>query len=470
MRRRKTGFRSGFALLEAMIIVMVFLVLSAALMASAGVLYRKSLRQAERKAAYCGALTAVRMMAAQILETEGSEDRMDGTDLSDLTDRRMTAKRLMDPPGLAETETSLTAELPDGTRQAMTVFISSERDGDSLVLKARAVSGSQEETVTLRLEKRQSLIPEYPFGSGLLGNVEIRGDSTVCMGPDTDLYLKGVENPEGHRWIRDVWGNLLADGTGLVLDEVRVGGMIISNDTVDLNRCVVGNGGSRRMGGITVSQSLSMTDCDVYGDVYAEQAYVLGDCRITGTVFCTECAGSEETVWNGEGEASSVSGDTWSLGEMTLEEKLLLREILPEEDRIFVPQISGDGKLPGMRICRADEGMRISAEDIPGIQQRMENPENPDAENCRVKDLVFLEKGAELSITEGSWPLYVYGEGTVYIKGNVTIYGGIQAERVVLQDAGLEIRRGIPVCEEALPPVSAACYSGWVPVGYGGDS
>lgn len=125
--------RSGFALLEVMAAVMIFMTVASVLLTSASAMHRRAIRKIEKDEAYDTALAAVRLMAyspAEIL-TSGN--------------------------GMAKRETELRITPEDGSEPfSVPVIVWSEWDGTELTLYAESVIGGQSGTASLTLRKRRN--------------------------------------------------------------------------------------------------------------------------------------------------------------------------------------------------------------------------------------------------------------------------------------------------------------------------
>ena len=69
---------SGFAMVEAMVVVMMFTLLASTLYGIAGMRHKMAIRRIQEDEAYYAAVSAVRLMAAELAEDGLEEDFYDG--------------------------------------------------------------------------------------------------------------------------------------------------------------------------------------------------------------------------------------------------------------------------------------------------------------------------------------------------------------------------------------------------------
>lgn len=480
-------------MLEVMIIIMVFMVLAASLFASAGAINRRAVSRAANNEAYYAALAAVKLMAGEVMNNEH------GT----------AAVALTGSPGLSESETSISITTKEGETRNVPVKISSKTVGSSyLMLTAKATVNGQTENVSMTLQKRNSLVPEYPYGCGLMGKLSVKGAGSVSAGPDTDIYLQGYEKVEAEQeseegGIRKVGGNLIVDGSlsengiKLQLKDAQIGGMIISNDDVTLEHCVVGNKASstientgigtetvknvRRRGGIYTTGALSLTNCDIYGDIYAEIFSASGKEDIWGWINYKKWERKNYTVWDSEGNSHDTTEPEYRRnGEVNLKglnsgfKKLLdnvqIKDLVPKPADLFVPPADGIGEKKGVRVIYLNAGdykelVRSGSGDSSGDSTI--EVSGSYGEDAPIETVIFMEEDSMLYIYGGEMNVYIYGDGQVDVNGDTVIYGGIQAKNIYLgANCNLQINHGEPADISLRTPSSAVGFKGWMPLDY----
>lgn len=485
--------KKGFAMLEVMIIIMVFMVLAASLFASAGAIHTRAVKRTNNNEAYYAALAAVKLMAGEVMNHEN------GT----------AAVALTGSPGLSESETSISMTTEEGETRNVPVKISSKTVGSSyLTITAKATVNGQTENVSMTLQKRNALVPDYPYGCGLMGKLSVKGAGSVSTGPDTDIYLQGYERVEAEQesaegGIKKVGGNLVVDGSlsekgiKLQLKDVQIGGMIISNDDVTLEHCVVGNKASsnigsagftagsaktvNRKGGIYTTGALSLTNCDIYGDIYAETFTASGKEDVWGWINYKKWERKNYTVWDSEGNAHDTTEPEYRRnGEVNLKgtgsglKKLLdnvqLKDLVPKAEDLFVPQVDGLGEESGVRVIYLKDGdykelvRSDSGGDSGGVTVEVSGSYGEDAP---IETVIFMEEGSTLYIYGGEMNVYIYGDGQVDVNDDTVIYGGIQARNIYLgSNCSLQINHGEPIDLSMRTPSSAVGFKGWMPLDY----
>lgn len=483
--------KKGFAMLEVMIIIMVFMVLAASLLATAGAVNRRAVKRATNNEAYYAALAAVKMMAGEVMNTDNNQ-------------ANSAAYLLTSGSGLERTKCEIEIELnkplpPDYIyleTKRVPVWVSSKaiwkKEGSEpvgyLVLSAEATVGEQTENVSMTLKKQKSYVPDYPYGCGVMGNLSLKMGSSFYGGPDVDLYLTGYHEvlgtgeDEAQGGIKSVGGNLIADMTTfdqkeLQLKKAKIGGMIISNGNLSLEGCVVGSPAKlgagnvqARRGGINTTGNLSLTNCDIYGDVYANVFRGNGEELIKGYVNYLEWNRENYTVWDSEKEPHNTSEDEYRRnGEIIADglKKIVnttsLKDHVPKREDVFVPQTDGVSEEGGMKV------IHLKDEDQPALMEII--APGSQTEGKPIDYIIVMEKGTKLYITPGIWNVYIYGEGTVDIQsdgsGPVVIYGGIQAEEIeVANGVDLKVYHGKPANEAFRTPSSAVGFKAWTPVDY----
>ena len=481
--KRKNG-RKGFAMLEVLVMTMVFLVIAASLFASAAAVHRRAVERASKDEAYYAAVTAVRLMAGELMENSYRAGS--------------AAAELMTAGGMDPVRTALSVTPDGGEVVEIPVTVSSVigSGGRFITLTAEAEAGGQKEQVSMTLQNRVgriSSVPDYPYGCGLMGKFSVKSGAEIQAGADVDLFIKGFETEESvdmSQIIRKVGGNLVAEGTEVVLGEgCGVGGMIISDSGVTLNKVRVGNDENDgigmdpllradRTGGIYTTGDLRMTDCDVYGDVYANGFFAGGTEYISGMLHYGALARESFTVWDAEGNHVQTSDAGYRrTGEVTAlggKKKILNPEKMetgiPGKKQIFVPETDGLTESSGMTIVRLSDGesCRLDGMAPNGTDLKAAATGKGDVPTL----VILMEKGSECHIPAGTYSAYVYGEGEVYFGADrnqveITLYGGVQAEQIfVAKETKVTALHGKPEQKRFQTPSSAVGFGTWFPLDY----
>jgi len=128
--------RSGFAMLEVIVIFTVLMAVSASLLASASAAHRRAVNEVSKEEARDVAVSAVRLMAKGVMEGDPA------------------VERLVSEDGMEPWETEILVSLEDGSGESsFPVTVWSEWEGGCLVLYASAVRGDWEKTVSVTLFK-----------------------------------------------------------------------------------------------------------------------------------------------------------------------------------------------------------------------------------------------------------------------------------------------------------------------------
>lgn len=456
--------KKGFAMLEVMIIIMVFMVLAASLFASAGAIHSRAVKRTNNNEAYYAALAAVKLMAGEVMNDEN------GVAAVTLTS------------GLDETETVISITTKEGTSRSIPVKIFSKAVGNRyLTLTAKAEVGGQTENVSLTLQNRKTYVPDYPYGCGLMGKVDLKVNSSITAGPDVDVYLTGYTDiDKTFEGIKAVGGNLVIDGgrnpegEQMRLKRMEVGGMIIANDDISLELCVVGNSkdkNSGRRGGIYTTGTLSLTNCDIYGDVYANTFVGNGEENIFGeygygSLNYVNWDPNNYVVWDSERQSVNTSKPEYRRNSFVRADggykKIIdasgLKDYLPKKEDVFVPRAD---ERNGMKICRVDSGSDVFLDEL--VDNSGQEAGDP------VEHVIYMEENSRLIIWPNGKPIfnvYVYGKGKVEINGDVTIYGGLQADSIIISNSELKIFHGEPKDPAMKTPSSAVGFKSWVPLDY----
>lgn len=488
----------GFAMLEVMMIIMIFMVLAASLFASAGAINRRTVSRAANNEAHYAALAAVKLMAGEIINHEDSklEAIFRGAGESGALGVMETELVFEEKTAVGKTEEVKTEEY-DGTaviQKRVPVKISSKifstQSGKQyMTLTAAATVGGQTENVSLTLQERIAYVPDYPYGCGLMGNLSLKQGSSLLTGPDADVYLQGFneEQTGSYGGITEVGGNLIADGTEaeeglkLQLKNVKIGGMLISNDDVSLVECAIGNEKALRRGGIYTTGNLSLTNCDVGGDVYSKGFTANGIEKVSGSVNYITWNRKNYTVWGTVGDEKAVNtsdakyrrnGEVQAAGIRKILNKTDLTDYVPKKEDVFVPETDGVTKKNGMNVFYLKNGDSAELGGKYGlISQKVSDEEN------HIVNVIIMEEGSRLAVPSGEWAAYIYGNGIVEVNGEpdlgtgkmipVLLYGGIQAKQIsIAGNTALEIYHGEPSDPAMKTPSSAVGFKGWSPLNY----
>ena len=134
--------QKGFAMIEVLIIMMVFAILASSLYGYSGIKHRKVLAKVCEDEAHYAAVSAVRLMEREILSTNAEEGN--------------AAYVLSYGDGMRKKRTYIAFESETGEKEVqLPVTIWSERDGDTLVLEAEATQEKQTSLVKLHLIQKQ---------------------------------------------------------------------------------------------------------------------------------------------------------------------------------------------------------------------------------------------------------------------------------------------------------------------------
>ena len=138
-RQKGRGRRKGSAMLEVLVIMMIFMIFASSMFTSAAAMHQRGMRNIAKNEAYHAALTAVRLMEEEISK---------GGAASDL---------LVKDGGMEPRETNITVVPEDGSDAfSVPVKVASKRDGDRLILYGEAVLDGQQRAVSMTLVKQES--------------------------------------------------------------------------------------------------------------------------------------------------------------------------------------------------------------------------------------------------------------------------------------------------------------------------
>lgn len=145
MKKVITYRKKGFIMLEVIILIMVFLTLSASLLTTTASGHRRAVASVRKEESYCAALSAVRLMANEVME-HGEET---GT----------ISERMLSGRGMKKKETVLSF-VDDGVcKVSVPVILWSERNGNELILYAKAELGGYSEIVSVMMIYQDTWIP-----------------------------------------------------------------------------------------------------------------------------------------------------------------------------------------------------------------------------------------------------------------------------------------------------------------------
>ena len=152
MKRRKR--EDGFVMVEVMAVMMIVLLLVSTLYGIVGMGHRRTLSKIDEEEAYYAALTAVRLMEKEVIETEAEE----GT----------ASYVFVQGSGMRKKTTCMEFESDvDGEIIEIPVTVWTERNGDELILGAESGTGAASRTVTMRLKKEEENSRWIPVSYGI---------------------------------------------------------------------------------------------------------------------------------------------------------------------------------------------------------------------------------------------------------------------------------------------------------------
>lgn len=490
MKQKKHSAKPGFALLEAVVFVLLMILLSTAMLAAAFNTHRRSVERIENDRAYYAAVTALKMAGNDIASNPGSSY------LNAFTNSASTLS--VTPEG--ETEQVHAQITMSGTGNG-TVSIGG-KDYDGVKLTATATVAGETETVEMLLQKAPAeTYPHTLYGAGFAGrlsddNLTDTGMPTLLLGADTDLYLfnsPAVSLDDAFtltKW--EVGGNLAAQGIDLTLEGCSVAGSIISDKPLTLNDTQVGKKlETRRLSNVYSTSTVHLNSgTKIFGNVYANTVSSYGDVEmIGGSIFCNIRQLSQHTLFDAQGSAHLTTDTspqrlsrTGTLrftdgagGWKTLNDAALsspLANPLSDQLPMFVPNFPVDMKTVAPDALNSftptNEAVLCNVPD-GGFLTLSQAPASP---NGTPTIFVTLGKGATLAL-DGPRPfyLYVYGQGgksvdngsLVRVKGGATIYGSLQ--NVILE---VENPSAGPVTINYVQPANLA-YQAPASAGYTAD-
>lgn len=141
----KNNREKGFIMLEVMVLIMIFLLLSSSLLTTAVSGHKRAVASVRKEEAYCAALSAVRLMANEVME-HGEET---GT----------VSERLLSGRGMKKRKTVLSFADDGVCEVSVPVTLWSERNGNELILYAEAELGGYSEMVSVMMVYQDMWIP-----------------------------------------------------------------------------------------------------------------------------------------------------------------------------------------------------------------------------------------------------------------------------------------------------------------------
>lgn len=461
MRRKK-----GFALLEVLIFIIILLVLSSAILASAANAHRRTVQRTEADRAYHVALTAAKIFAQDAIENPGDAQ-------APYTDAAFV--------------------LQDGRGGSLDVTASStgevtEAGVTTLTFTVAATVGDATQQVSMTLQKLPpDVVPRALFGTGFAGRL---ADGTrLDLEADSDLYLYGYPADSAVQLEnRRVGGNLAVQGAALTLQNSAVGGMVVTDGDAALENCRLGPQGydrpnGRRLSGVYAwGGTLGLAQgTSVQGDVYAQDVELDGLVELDGDLYC---AGGKQqvqfSVLDHDGEAHLTSEqrplDLSRLGQLRFSGAHTWRtltdfdNVLEGGPKLFRPNFpAGEtvdlaAGLPAdfagrdtltRAVIDSDAALAIPRQDtnMGGLHLTVKSGATLTLTQCesfgwnyglnRAGVFIELEDGAKL-VLEGrkTFYAYVYGQGpdaaAVTAAGGAVLYGTIQGAALEVTGSGPE--------------------------------
>lgn len=466
MRRKKRRAKPGFALLEAMVFVILMLLLSAAMLAAAYNMHRRSVERVENDRAYNAAVAALKIAGNEI--ANGADPDAFKAETSYTLD--------VTPEGEArQTYAAITMR---GEVGAVTV------DGESfegVQLTATATVADETETVRLTLQKvKAEVYPHTLFGAGFAGAFSSAAIPTLTLGPDTDLYLYGRSDPLELTGLT-AGGNVTVQGAELTLRDSSVAGSVVSDSALTLANTLVGGDGASagRLANVYSSAQVSLeAGARVDGDVYAPLVSSRGRVELLNghSIYCNDKALDAFTVFdeNGGGHLTTETAPAPLSRTGTLTFSGAGRWITPAGDPLKSP-FPASGALsmfvPNFPVNMETHPVSGSPAGITAKPSATESDPNgtrgvlyrvadgamltltgaQPAPGADGKPAVFVVLGEDSTLMlEGPGPFYlcVYGQGpfladgrdnsTVKVDGGAVIYGSLQGVQLdVIDSEGL---------------------------------
>ncbi len=142
MAVKKKTDQKGFAMVEVLIVMMVFAILTSSLYGFSSMEHRRVLANVSESEACYAAVSAVRLMAREVTATDAEEGN--------------AAYILSHEDGMGKWKTNIVFEPETGDKEVqLPVTIWSKRDGDTLTLAAEVTRGGQTSQVKLRLVRKE---------------------------------------------------------------------------------------------------------------------------------------------------------------------------------------------------------------------------------------------------------------------------------------------------------------------------
>ena len=147
---KKLREEKGMAMVEVVLVIMIFTILASSLYGLAGMENRRVMRNISEEEAYYAAVSAVRLMEKEVTSGE--------------IEAGLPAYELIAGDGMKKrgAEICFEPDEPDGEGKAVRIPVEiwSERHGDELLLAARAEVHGVEKVVTMTLEKQKLVVEE----------------------------------------------------------------------------------------------------------------------------------------------------------------------------------------------------------------------------------------------------------------------------------------------------------------------
>lgn len=446
MQRRKRRAKPGFALLEAMVFVILMLLLGAAMLGAAYNMHRRSLERAENDRAYNAAVAALKMVGDSIAGGE-SPDRY-------LAENSYTLDVTPEGETAAQAFAQVVIKGQKGT------FSLGSDSYEGVRLTAAATVAGETETVQLTLQKAKAEpCPHTLFGAGFAGSFTASQHPTLTLGPDTDLYLYGFPGAGPVEFTGlTVGGNLIAQGVDLTLRDSSVAGSVVGSGALTLENTLVGGRApdpaapsadpSERLSNVYSLTSAALgPGAQISGDVYAPLVSSRGSVRLLGghSIYCADRQLDQFTVFDAAGGGHlTTDQDLSRTGTLTFEGagrwKALpgaLESPFPGADPLpmFVPNFPVT--IPTTVVSANQTASSAPATD-EGVLYRVQNDRmltltgaSPGPGNAPATFVVLGEKSTLYLSGAGPFYLYVYGQGpdkecTVKVPSGAVICGSLQ--------------------------------------------
>lgn len=312
MRRTKRRAKPGFALLEAMVFVLLMLLLGTAMLAAAYNMHRRSLERAENDRAYNAAVAALKIVGDDICQNAADADYAKNN-----YEGERTYTLDLTPEGeAAQAYAQITMQ---GAAGKITL---DGQEFDGLRLTATATVAGETETVELTMQRAGAeAYPHTLYGAGFAGYFSpgsLSDPPALTLGPDTDLYLYGGTAPLELAGL-SAGGNVAAQGLELTLRDSSVAGSVVSDSPLTLENTLVGGSDTlNRLSNVYSSASVALrAGTAINGNVYAPAVSSRGSVQILAdptvgshNIYCTEKQLDEFTVFDAEGSGHLTTDQT----------------------------------------------------------------------------------------------------------------------------------------------------------------